>query len=278
MHSSPGKVRTQKCVVNVAEHLGSETISHMQNEASTHFSFSVFNIEISFICKLLERGFFPTKDNGKSLRPDTFVHDVIIQWYLNAATSGAHDSDVLVVDTQWWPIIVDNVAKKKSGGVVSPNDVQFPDDLHTMVRRYLVRTGLGRQSKKIAIPINENPNHWSCASANVDTHQIDVFCSLERENMVKIVQECCQTLFNELAKFKGYSHLAGQWTCVLKNRVPVQTDGSSCGLFVCAYMEFIVRGKTLSRDAFSQINIDHLRSSLYKFLSAINTLTSRGKQ
>ena len=187
MHSSPGKVRTQKCVVNVAEHLGSETISHMQNEASTHFSFSVFNIEISFICKLLERGFFPTKDNGKSLRPDTFVHDVIIQWYLNAATSGAHDSDVLVVDTQWWPIIVDNVAKKKSGGVVSPNDVQFPDDLHTMVRRYLVRTGLGRQSKKIAIPINENPNHWSCASANVDTHQIDVFCSLERENMLKIV-------------------------------------------------------------------------------------------
>ncbi|KDE02803.1 hypothetical protein MVLG_06662 [Microbotryum lychnidis-dioicae p1A1 Lamole] len=114
---------------------------------------------------------------------------------------------------------------------------------------------------RIIVPINQGGNHWVCAAVNLRDKRFEYFDSLG--NGSKKVYKLLRMWVEEEYKTRHGGEeidLSGWEQGWTGGEVPLQGNGSDCGVFTCMYME------TLSRDAdffdFEQSHMPYLRTKL----------------
>ncbi|SCZ92103.1 BZ3500_MvSof-1268-A1-R1_Chr5-3g08339 [Microbotryum saponariae] len=114
---------------------------------------------------------------------------------------------------------------------------------------------------RIIVPINQGGNHWVCAAVNLRDKRFEYFDSLGHGS--KKVYKLLRMWMEEEYKARHGGEeidLSGWEQGWTGGEVPLQGNGSDCGVFTCMYME------TLSRDAdffdFEQSHMPYLRTKL----------------
>ncbi|XP_024528393.1 sentrin-specific protease 3 isoform X1 [Selaginella moellendorffii] len=115
--------------------------------------------------------------------------------------------------------------------------------------------GVRRWTKNINIfdhdlllfPVNHNNVHWSLVAAHLKNHRIEYYdsllCKSKTKAYIRIMKSVDEYLREEGANKHSMTSVQNWQLCVVDN-IPQQTDGSSCGVFICAYAEHLTRGQS----------------------------------
>ena len=114
---------------------------------------------------------------------------------------------------------------------------------------------------KVFIPINIHQSHWCLAVINFQKHQFEYYDSLggrPSQWLFKCLRDYVLQEANLWGRAAGPAsgfNLEG-WHNVIVNNIPLQQNGSDCGVYVCTYGDLLSENMPLS---FSQEHIDAIR-------------------
>ena len=115
--------------------------------------------------------------------------------------------------------------------------------LKDMVFRWLVKHQLVKpDGDRVLIPCNQTEFHWMIAEAIVPVTRVRFYCS-NGGSSSGLFHRPIEALFKTLSTFRGYERFGGPWSFENVPGVPQQSDGCSCGLYICAFADFLVDGK-----------------------------------
>ncbi|KAL3157513.1 Cysteine-type peptidase activity protein [Trebouxia sp. C0010 RCD-2024] len=130
--------------------------------------------------------------------------------------------------------------------------------------------GVASWTKKVDIfshdllifPINHNNLHWCLAMANLSSSTIYYYDSMLGSGLSghaeAVVLSTLEGWLQEEARRKGCQIQERLEKVTVRDDLPEQHDGSSCGVFVCQYARRLLQGAQVQR-AFSQQDIPELR-------------------
>mmetsp|Transcript_25279 Transcript_25279/g.60006 ORF Transcript_25279/g.60006 Transcript_25279/m.60006 type:complete len:594 (+) Transcript_25279:219-2000(+) len=134
---------------------------------------------------------------------------------------------------------------------------------HENVKRWARKKNLSR-CDRIFFPINVSNSHWCLAVVYPKKKLIRYFDSLggQNSNCLKLLERYMQDEGSE----RGDESLQGAWTRenVGPPQVPRQQDGSSCGVFLCAFADCLSVGQEPA--GFTQHHIKSMRKAMRQFL------------
>jgi hypothetical protein len=128
--------------------------------------------------------------------------------------------------------------------------------------------------EKIFFPININSSHWTLGVVYIQLKKVVYYCSMHCKGgkYLKGLQSWLQDTY---LQFGIDSEDWTLWTFVEDGRCPRQSDGFSCGIFVCMFADFLVDNLALNFTALdakvffrSKIGLDILRGELSYCLPA----------
>jgi len=132
------------------------------------------------------------------------------------------------------------------------------------------------RSRFVIFPINFEGNHWIVGIAETAKLSLTLYDSLG--NSKRVLKSTLSTLKDYLQR----EHLAKQgttlpenWKFVIADVNERQRDGSSCGVFVCRYVELLIEAiekrqvlsPSLLRNCFVEESINEMRKRICKILS-----------
>ena len=119
--------------------------------------------------------------------------------------------------------------------------------LKRMVWGWLVKNqNVKPDGDRVFIPCNALKTHWSLAEAIVPERKVNFYCSAGGKGS-SLFHKPIEELFRTLATFPGYEAYGGTWAFEIVRGIPQQSDCCSCGLYTCAFADFLVDGKTPTR-------------------------------
>jgi Ulp1 family protease len=206
---------------------------------------------------LLQRSVIaPSADDLPCLEDGEFLNDSVIEFYLSLLKTLADRKGITglaIMSTQTLPTI--------------QRDACSPDSLRNMVFRWFVKNGnIKPDADRVIIPCNEAEVHWLVAEAIVPERKVKFYCS-DGGRDFKRFQRLIEVFFRELSNFRKYRRFGGAWTFEIVRGIPLQTDGFSCGLYVCAFADCLVVGTKPARISSGQIM--SLRKALRELVKAL---------
>jgi hypothetical protein len=131
------------------------------------------------------------------------------------------------------------------------------------VRRWMRKRDFRGQELAI-FPINVGGSHWVLSVVFFRSKRICHYDSLGGQGVG--ILSTMERLMHDVAEDCGVPELRGPWNKVSMRppSIPLQMDGSACGVFVCAFSDCIARGHPPS--GLSQSDIPDMRASLLRLL------------
>ena len=163
----------------------------------------------------------------KSLKPNQWLNDNIINYYLN----------LLVLNLNRHCYLFNTFFFSKIGESITSVDSWFWDTNIFIYQFHL-------------IPIHHNNNHWMLVCANLHQSKVLLFDSFHHmhPDILSKIKEFYQ---HQYVRCFGVG-LPASWTFLHAHSIPLQRNGSDCGVFVCKFAELHLREhityQFLSRD------------------------------
>ena len=130
---------------------------------------------------------------------------------------------------------------------------------------------------EVLFPINVGNTNWCPAAVSPHGKTIRYYDSLGGSNALCL--DLLERYLNDEGKEREVEALCGGWTKsdVGPPAVPKQTDGFSCGLFVCAYADCLsVPGGAVG--GFTQEDMGAFRGAVRRFLSSCRMCSASAEQ
>lgn len=179
------------------------------------------------------------KNDLETLKGLNWVNDEVINFYMNLLIDRSQDPnypDTHTINTFFYPKLL------KEG--------------YDSIKRWTQKTDIFKKNY-FMIPIN-NGIHWSLAVINFDKKVLEYYDSLEYpgEECLKTLQKFLKAEY--LDKKKSYLDLSRWKNTIIKN-IPLQENGSDCGVFMLVYAEYISANKVFD---FNQQNMKSFRTKI----------------
>jgi len=139
---------------------------------------------------------------------------------------------------------------------------------HENVRRWSRKKELEKMDV-IVFPINISNAHWCVAAVYPKEKKIRYYDSLGANNTKCL--ELLEKYMQDEGKYRKIKEWLGPWKCssmTPPKDCPKQTDGTSCGVFVCCTADCLT-GDTCIH-SFQQKDMRDIRRELLRFMSACN--------
>ncbi|XP_064458246.1 sentrin-specific protease 1-like [Ornithodoros turicata] len=98
--------------------------------------------------------------------------------------------------------------------------------------------------------------HWCLSSVDLRKGHIAYYDSMGGSSDMDVLETIREYLQEESMEKRKFELDTSQWTMVVMRDIPLQKNGSDCGMFVCQYAECISRGASIN---FSQQDMPYLR-------------------
>ena len=208
----------------------------------------------------MKKGVHPPCDPNDlaCLEEGEYLNDSVLWFYLalvEARAAHAGDDGLAILDPQTLP----NVRT-----ILSEQPKSVEPSVRSMVYKWFVkRARIKPHAMQVLIPCNitnHKTKHWLIARANVPERTVTYYCSNGGAGTSDFNLPI-RVLFETLSKHEGYHRFGGVW--LFQNAlgpIPQQADSSSCGLYVCAFADYIARG--MEPSGFGAVLISSLRAAL----------------
>jgi hypothetical protein len=195
-------------------------------------------------------------ENIQTLRPEGWLDDVVIDAYLriiqtrnNNRSNEAHR--IMILSALFYPHLVSTIS-----GYNFNNVTRWLRNINVL------------EYAKLLLPILKRGNHWTLAIVDLRDLGIQVFDSIYHpadQTTYDILQHLCR-LIGDIVRTKHRERQGEfaeeRWR--LRDTgpiIPQQTDGSSCGVFVCAYVDLLERNLSPPYN-FRNADVDCMRQGM----------------
>lgn len=172
------------------------------------------------------------------LLPGCWLNDTIVNYYFQ---------------------ILEHRGKTKSYPTVLSINAQFFTMLDSEIREcandFLQNTNIF-SFEIVLIPICQS-SHWYLAEIQIRQKKITLYDSLRRNN-TKTLELLTDFVVQE-SKSQHYKFEIAHWQIQQNQNTPIQTNGTDCGVFMCAIAEYLTRESKLN---FSQNHMDYFRKKI----------------
>ncbi|OZJ06857.1 hypothetical protein BZG36_00144 [Bifiguratus adelaidae] len=190
-----------------------------------------------------------------TLRPGTWLNDEIVNFYIGLILERSKKQDGKLPKVHCFTSFF--YSTLVSGG-------------YAKVRRWTKKIDIF-SNDYIIIPVNINNAHWCCAAINFVEKRIEYYDSMHHYPGPVTFQRLRDYLNQEsLDKRKKPFDFTG-WEDYAPTDIPLQLNGSDCGVFVCTFAEFISRNEPFD---FAQNNMPDIRRRMIYEISN-NSLMDR---